>query len=177
MIEEIWKRSVVRFSEKLHVSDLGRVRFADERITLGSRHYNPHTNSYYRVVSLTIDGTKRQFKVHRLACFAFHGDTHRIWLDSCDHINQKTEDNRASNLRFTTTQLNNYNTSKSVGYTPRGKKFQAQISYNGKYSGKTFKTAPEAREWYLMMRAECVQKALDELAELEMWRDKMYQMD
>ena len=174
---EIWKQSVVPGTERLFVSNLGRVRFPNGQIKLGTRYYSKNTKSYYRRVCQNINGTQAQFPVHRLVCFAFHGDSHRIWLDSVDHINQKTEDNRASNLRFTTTQLNNYNTSKSVGYTPRGKKFQAQIRYLGKYSSKTFKTAPEARAWYLMKRAEFVQKCLDELAELEMWRDKMYQMD
>ena len=151
------------------IQSLGRVRFANGKITLGNRQYNKPDKAYYRRVCQTIDGTQHHFFVHRLVCFAFHGDSHRIWLDSCDHINQKSEDNRASNLRFTTNQLNLYNTSKSVGYTPRGKKFQAQIKYNGKRSYKTFKTAQEARAWYLAKRAECVQKCEQELADREVW--------
>ena len=176
-MEGIWKQSVVPGTEHLFVSNLGRVRFPNGQIKLGTRYYSKNTKSYYQRVCQTIDGTQAQFPVHRLVCFAFHGDSHRIWLDSVDHINQKSSDNRASNLRFTTNQLNQYNTSKSLGYTSRGKKFRAQIRYNGKLTTKTFKTAPEARAWYLMKRAECVQKALDELAELEKLYESYCSMD
>ena len=112
-------------------------------------------------------------KVHRLVCFAFHGDTHREWLDSVDHINQDPEDNRASNLRFTTKQLNAYNSSKSKGYHKKGDKFVAQIMYNGKHHSKTFDTEKEAREWYLAERAKRVKNAEAELDEIEVLRTRL----
>ena len=112
-------------------------------------------------------GDSKSFKVHRLVCFAFHGHTHRTWLPHVDHINQDSEDNRASNLRFTTNQINKYNTSKSKGYYKKGKKFRARISYNEERMSKTFDTEKEARDWYLAKRKECVKKAEAELEELE----------
>ena len=160
-------------SERVEVSNMGRVRFPSGRITQGSRHYRENSKSYQRVVMIGPRGDSKQFKVHRLVCFAFHGETYRCWLPSVDHINQDSEDNRASNLRFTTNQINKYNTSKSKGYRQVGKKFRAQITYNEERMSKTFDTEKEAHDWYLAQRKECVKKAEAELEEIEEMRARL----
>ena len=47
------------------------------------------------------------------------------------------------------------------------------INYNGKKYRKTFKTADEARAWYLMKREEFVQLAEQELVYREIWWQKL----
>ena len=180
---EVWKRSIVPGSENLFVSDLGRVKFPTyvnaigsiykERITCGSRWYNKNTKSYYR----QIKNRGKPHRVNRLVCFAFHGDSHRVWLDCVDHFDQDTENNRADNLRFTTNQLNQYNSDKHKGYRKRGEKFQAYVRYNNNLYSKTFETEEEAKEWYLAERAKYVQMAEQELAEIEADFQRMHQMD
>ena len=172
-VDEIWRKSVVPGSEKLYVSNRGEIRYPSGRITKGTRKYQEARDVYIRVVCIGPRDIQKQFKVHRLVCFAFHGDTHREWLDSVDHINQDPEDNRASNLRFTTSQLNAYNTRKSKGFTKRGEKFEAQIMYNGQNHTKTFDTERAARDWYLMKRAEFVKMAEAELEEIEVLRSRL----
>lgn len=170
---ENWRKSVVPGSYRVDVSNRGNVRFPTGRITKGSRKYQEARDVYIRVVCIGPRDNQIKSKVHRLVCFAFHGDTHREWLDSVDHINQDPEDNRASNLRFTTSQLNAYNSRKSKGFTKRGEKFEAQIMYNGKNYTKTFDAKKAARDWYLMKRAEFVKMAEAELEEIEVLRSRL----
>ena len=169
---EIWRRSVVPRSEKLFVSNLGRVRFPNGRITVGTRGLATN-NKYYLRVGLRFEGKYMKFAVHRLVCFTFNGETYRPWFYDIDHRNQDSEDNRASNLRFTTKQLNAYNSDKRTGYYPEGNHFRARIRYNGKNTYESFDTAAEARAYYLMKRAECVNLAQQELAYKEAWWQKL----
>ena len=169
---EVWKRSIVPGTEHLFVSDLGRVKFPaftdtlgriyKERITRGCRWYDKSKDSYYRRIYIHTTIT-----VHRLVCFAFHEDSYRFWLDCVDHIDQDSENNNSSNLRFTTNQLNAYNSDKYLGYTKRGNKFQAYVTYNSQQYYKTFKTTYEARTWYLAEKAKYIQLAEQELVEIE----------
>ena len=168
---EIWRRSVVPNSGRLFVSNLGRVRFPSGRITMGTQGGNSK-NIYYFVHSV-VSGKNHRFSVHKLVCFTFNGESYRPWFDHIDHRNQKTVDNRASNLRFTTNQLNQYNSDKHKGYRTRWNRFEAFIRYNGKNTYESFDTAAEARAYYLMKRAECVNLAEIELAYKEAWWQKL----
>ena len=59
------------------------------------------------------------------------------------------------------------------GYRVRWNRFEAFIRYNGENTFKSFETAPEARAWYLMKRAECVNLAEIELGYKEAWYQKL----
>ena len=169
---EIWRKSVVRGSERVDVSNFGNVRFPSGRITRGCRQ-EKKVDYFVRVVSIGPRDNQKNFKVHRLVCFAFHGETHREWLPCVDHKNQDSEDNHASNLKFTTNQLNQYNSSKHKGYRKRGNKFRTHIVYNKKHYSKSFDTEKEARDWYLAEREKFVKKAEAELQEIEELRTRL----
>ena len=98
---------------------------------------------------------RKHYRSARIIWFWMAGE----WPEhSIDHINGNPLDNRWCNLRDVTTSINNQNQRKphkrgSTGYlgvTPSGKKFVAQIRYDGKrhYLG-TYTTAKEASEAYL----------------------------
>ena len=170
MNNEIWKKSLMPGSEKLLVSNMGRIKFPCGRITTGCRKYNISTKSCYCIVKTN----RRYFKVHRIVCFTFHKDTWRIWLKHVDHINHNTEDNRESNLRFTTNQLNQYNRRNTTGYSVRPSgNFEAHVRYSGKKLSKTFKTSQEAEDWSLAKKAECVELALQLLRYKDAWFQNM----
>ncbi|EBV2055741.1 HNH endonuclease [Salmonella enterica subsp. enterica serovar Braenderup] len=90
----------------------------------------------YLRVSLTRDGVRRLFKVHRLIYWIHTG----VWAAGhVDHINGNTLDNRIENLREATAQQNQcnrfnpqYSPTGYVGVLKENKTYAAQVRVNGK---------------------------------------------
>lgn len=97
---------------------------------------------------------KTVHSAHRLAWLHAYG----VWPVVIDHIDGDRANNRLSNLRNVTQTVNKQNIVRPgqrsstgiLGVTPRNKKWQAQISVDGKrlYLGN-FATAEEAQAAYL----------------------------
>lgn len=100
-----------------------------------------------------VDG--KRYLVHRLIWFHVHGK----WPDGpVDHINGLRSDNRLSNLRDVSTQVNaqNLRSAKShnrtglLGVAAKHKKFYARIAHNGEtICLGTFETPQEAHAAYV----------------------------
>ena len=174
---EIWKQSVIPGTSHISVSNLGFVKGVR-----GERTPGYLSVSFYYCFDVRVGGKRVQFRVNRLVAFAFHGHAHRPWLNSVDHKDGNTENNCASNLRFYTTQLNNYNTDTSLGYyTSKYKNcknpYVAKVIFNLKPHTESFSTAVAARQWYLDTRAGFVQQAEDVLAVKEIWWQTIISLD
>lgn len=96
----------------------------------------------------------RGFMAHRLAWLYMHGD----WPYVIDHINRNRTDNRISNLRNATPEINNRNREYPVGasslpgaaFCSRSKRWRASILVNRiKRHLGMFDTAEEASAAYL----------------------------
>ena len=123
-MEEIWK-DIPGYEGLYQVSNLGRVKSLD-RIFLNNGKYPCKIKgrflkqslllSGYLVVGLSNNSKKKQFYVHTLVCMAFlqHKSNRKTVVD---HINNKQNDNRLSNLQIIS---NRENTSKDKkGYSSK----------------------------------------------------------
>lgn len=72
MKNEKWK-SITGYEGLYEVSDLGRVRSLNYRLTGKVNVLNPGINNGYLLVCLCKDGKKKMFFVHRLVVTAFIG--------------------------------------------------------------------------------------------------------
>jgi hypothetical protein len=79
------------------VSDLGRVRLSDGRISAAGRNSRGYPN-----VRLVIDGVSRTVYVHRLVAGAFLGPPPSAKHTHVAHCDGSTDNNRADNLRWAT---------------------------------------------------------------------------
>lgn len=109
---EIWKKDILIGADHVFVSSLGRVRL-DERQTVARNSVGimaPRTfparicSTYvdgkgYAVVTIRHAGAKRNYKVHRLVCAAFHGPPPPDRKFAC-HANGSRLDNRPDNLKW-----------------------------------------------------------------------------
>ena len=89
-MNEEWRQSFVPVWE---VSNLGRVRNKKLGIVI-----KPHIHNGYYAVGSTTQKSGRQ-KVHRLVCYAFHGEPSYFGL-CVDHINNDRLNNTAENLQW-----------------------------------------------------------------------------
>lgn len=89
-MDEVWRQSYVSTWE---VSNLGRVRNKKRNQII-----RPFLHNGYYAVGSTQQKTGKH-KVHRLVCFAFHGDP--VVFGLCvDHIDGDKLNNAASNLQW-----------------------------------------------------------------------------
>lgn len=129
---EEWK-DVKGYENLYQVSNLGRVRSLGRKRK--NRSYEPiilrlilKSTGYY-AVSLHKNGVQKQMLVHRLVADAFC--EREDWHDVIDHINTDTTDNRAENLRWTTTKGNVNNPISAKRRTEAVRKI-----YVGRYGSK-----------------------------------------
>ena len=115
------------------VSNLGRVssyKSQNKPILLKQTFDNN-----YLMVTLSFGDSKRTNKrVHRLVLIAFHINPDPKYYDLCDHINRNTLDNRASNLRWSYSVLNQLNKTGVRGYSfcKTKRKYRARLRKFGK---------------------------------------------
>lgn len=135
---ELWKS--VKQNKNYEVSNLGNVRSLD-RITTWrgtQKLFKGKTLKLcvgvqgYISVNLYNNKVKKCVKVHRLVAEAFClGDS----SFDVDHINHNRADNRAENLRFTTSSQNSRNRKNIKGYRfsklHKTKPYQVRVKING----------------------------------------------
>lgn len=109
---EIW-RDIPDYEGHYQVSNLGRVRSLNRYINhkdhkvqyVTGRLINYHKVRQYFQVRLSMNGTTKQYYIHRLVMLTFNG-----YSKLCvDHIDGNTENNRLSNLRYVTYKENSNN--------------------------------------------------------------------
>lgn len=98
---EIWK-SVIGADDLYEVSSLGAVRRVSKQSKL-----KPFLTKGYPTVSLSIAGSVRKQKVHRLVCIAFHGAAPTL-KHQVNHKDGNKENNEAINLEWCTQQYNSF---------------------------------------------------------------------
>jgi hypothetical protein len=113
---------------------------------------NTNLNGYIKC-NISIYKNGKLVKVYYLAGhhFAWFWVNGNVDINEIDHINRNRADNRISNLRNITPQVNQWNRNgKGYYFNKAQKKYQAQIRLNGKaiHLG-CYDTAEEARQAYL----------------------------
>ncbi|EJQ77732.1 NUMOD4 motif-containing HNH endonuclease [Bacillus toyonensis] len=108
---EIWKslRGIIEGGESYEVSNFGRIRSVD-RIGICGRNFKgrelkPATSKKgYKLVCLAHEGTGKTYRLHRLIALAFIPNVED--KPEVNHINGVKDDNRVSNLEWSTSQEN-----------------------------------------------------------------------
>ena len=87
----------------------------------------------YKQLQLCYQNVKKNYLVHRIVGYAYHGLDIDDPEDVIDHINRVRDDNRVENLRPSTRQQNSFNTNaKGYYWIERDQRWQVQITLNGK---------------------------------------------
>jgi hypothetical protein len=132
----------------------------DDDFELVSKYKWHVTYKGYAETSIYLGGGRKNRKVKKLKMHRVILEKHNLIQEDLetDHINRNKLDNRKSNLRMVTNQLNQLNTGlrkdntsgyKGVHWDKLNKKWRAQINYNGKKIGLGyFQTAKEASGSY-----------------------------
>ncbi|EDI8735816.1 hypothetical protein GEM21_05490 [Salmonella enterica] len=116
-------------------------------------------NHGYQRVSITLDGKRRFYKVHRLIYWLLKNE----WPEQIDHENKNRSDNRIENLRPATTRLNQMNRDKPItnksGYIgvhlcKHGKKWVATYKDHGVYGFRNAKDAALFRDLMVFYNCE-----------------------
>lgn len=94
---------VVGYEGLYRVSSCGAV-FSVRRNNYVAQH-DAGQRLCYRRVTLYNRGSKRNFYVHRLVLFAFHGAPPADYYEAC-HLNELSDDNRIENLVWGTPEDN-----------------------------------------------------------------------
>ena len=110
---EEWK--VIEGFPNYEVSNLGRV--CSYKFKNNPKILSPTLHRNYLQVYLTTDERSYTKSIHRLVLIAFKTNPDPNYYNLCDHINRVSTDNRASNLRWSNTILNNLNRSSVRGYS------------------------------------------------------------
>jgi len=111
--EEEW-RDIKGYEGLYQVSNIGRVKSLERTVprkngrrqTIRERILKPSTDrdGYLRVVLCNSNGNRKTFKVHRLACEAFHENPED--KPCVNHIDEKKTNNTVSNLEWCTVKEN-----------------------------------------------------------------------
>jgi len=138
---EIWK--AIADYPNYEVSDLGNVR----NVTTGRVLKPGACTSGYLMIKLCKGGVPTNKKIHRLVAASFIPNLEN--KPCVDHIDGCRSNNCLSNLRWATISENHYNRKPSSklgfkGIDKNGKKFQARIRINGKYTNLGLYVTPEA---------------------------------
>lgn len=112
MTKEIW-RTINGFEGLYEVSSLGRVRSLDRYVKhpdfkewrKGKVLKQSTSNRGYKKVTLTKNGQKYYFSVHRLVAQSFVPNPHNF--PQVNHKNEEKDDNRVENLEWCTQAYNN----------------------------------------------------------------------
>ncbi len=115
--------------------------------------WNKHTNTYYAMRTICVDGKKKRQAMHRVILDLDFEDKRQG-----DHIDHNTLDNRRENLRIVTSQENQWNRryeKSGCSWSKHHKKWEAYISVNNrKKSLGLFHTPEEAHSVYLVAKAK-----------------------
>jgi hypothetical protein len=152
-MEEIWK-DVQGYEGRYAVSSLGRVKsfVANKEIILK----DAKDGGCYRLVSLHLNRKAKTFRIHKLVAIAFLGHIPSGHKTVVDHINNKRDDNRASNLQLITSRNNNSKDQKGrsssyvgVSWQKSRSKWVAQIGIGEKiHNLGRFENEKEASDAY-----------------------------
>ncbi len=146
---EIWK-PVSEYENHYEVSSYGRIRSLNKTVNSAIRHntqvvrkgkllkLNPKRG--YLAVDLSVENKKRTMSVHRIVGRAFipNPDKHPV----INHMNGNKQDNRVTNLEWTTYSENSKHRFAVLGHTsPIRRKILC------KENGMIFESSTQAAEW------------------------------
>lgn len=144
---EIWK-DIPGYENLYQVSNIGRIKSLERFIIRGNNGWNCKesilTNKLdgkgYHFISLSKNGYKRQFSIHKLVLMAFTGYVGGCgYCNVIDHINNIKTDNRLENLQIITQRENTSKdkfriktTSKYIGvyWNKHARQWDARIHIN-----------------------------------------------
>jgi hypothetical protein len=108
VLNEITWKPIPDFNN-YEASSLGTVRNIKTHKILST---NPgKQDGYIKLTLKNNKGDKKTVKIHRLVCFAFHGNPLCINM-TVDHIDRNPSNNKPSNLRWASQSLQNHNKKK-----------------------------------------------------------------
>jgi hypothetical protein len=149
--QEIWK-AIPEFSD-YEVSNMGRVRSNYGRYEIGKILKSSYVGEGYLRVVLTKNNEHFAFLVHRIVGKTFLENPEN--LPDIDHINQKKDDNRLENLRWTSKSDNNRNRPLYFMGTNSGEPF---ISYDAKLKSYRFQKTINQKKY--SKRFPCLEEAV-----------------
>lgn len=151
---EVW-RPVVGWEGAYEVSSLGRVRSLDRVIV--TRRYKRRMSG--RILTPSIDKNgylffsirKKNVKLHRVVCEAFHGNPPQ-GLSVVRHLNGDPGDNRPSNLMWGTRKENSADTKRHgrdanlrKTHCPQGHEYSEENTYLNKAGSRVCRTCSRRR--------------------------------
>lgn len=158
-------KDIKTFENLYQISENGIVKALERKVNMPNggikiikEHYpklSKTKKGYLKVMLTDLNGIRKGFFVHRLVLATYFKESKL----QVNHKDGNKENNNLSNLEYVTNRQNvihsidkESTSSKFVGVTKKGNKWQCQKMINGKrtYLG-LFKTEDEARQKYLSM--------------------------
>ena len=138
---EIWK-DIKDYEGMYQVSSEGRVKslkYGEEKILKNNKN-----NSGYLSVSLSKDGKRKTYSIHRLVAQAFISNPNNLL--EINHIDEDKTNNRVENLEWCTKQYNNNYGTKNERAAERNTKRILQFTKEGEFIKKWDSTMQIERE-------------------------------